>query len=89
MLGRPNEALGIIRDVHEILEQKGEPWNQFRMLVAADIGVSLRCAGYYAEAGEQSERVLQKYPAVLGETHRELAYLHVRRHAGRPNSELH
>jgi tetratricopeptide (TPR) repeat protein len=70
MLGRAQEALDVIRDVYEILEQKDDPWNQFRLVVSADFAVSLRRAGYHAEAAEQGEMVLQKYLAVLGETHR-------------------
>lgn len=70
-LGRWYEALDTIRDVNEILEHKEEPWTQFRLVVAADFGVSLRRVGYYDEAAAQGEIVLARYNTVLGETNRD------------------
>jgi tetratricopeptide (TPR) repeat protein len=71
MLGSSLVALDLIRNVCESLEEKGEPWNYFRLLAAADLGVSLRRAGYYQDAAAQGEMVLQTYLAAFGETHRD------------------
>lgn len=70
-LGRWEDSLETVRDVHNILEEKGTPWNQFRLVVKADFGVSLRRVGYYPEAAEQGEEVLQLYRKILGEQNRD------------------
>jgi tetratricopeptide (TPR) repeat protein len=70
-LGRWQEALDLIRHVNEILEERRAPWNQFRLLVAADFGVSLRRMGYHSEAALQGEFALQRYTEVLGEDNRD------------------
>jgi tetratricopeptide (TPR) repeat protein len=70
-LGRYEEALDMIRTVNYILEQKGERWNHFRLLAAADLGVSLRRVGFYTDATEVGEDVLRRCYEVRGEDHRE------------------
>jgi tetratricopeptide (TPR) repeat protein len=71
MLGQYEPALDTIREVNEVMIQKGEPWNHFRVLVLSDLGVSLRRAGYYSEAAEQGEFVLRKSVEARPEKHRE------------------
>lgn len=71
MLGQYERALDTIRHVNDVLVQKAEPWNHFRLIVLSDLAVSLRRAGYHAEAAEQSELVLRKCIDVRGERHRE------------------
>jgi tetratricopeptide (TPR) repeat protein len=70
-MGRYEEALDTIRTVNDALVQKGEPWNHFRLIVAADLGVALRRAGYYADASEIGEEVLERCIVVRGAEHRE------------------
>lgn len=70
-LGRWYEALEMVRDVHEILEEIGSPWNQFRLVVAADFGVSLRRAGYLEEGADEGEHVLKLYASVMGADNRD------------------
>lgn len=70
-LGRYEEALDGIRAVSDLLEQKGEPWNQFRLMVAVDMASSLRRVGYYTDAYDLGEEVLQRYVRMFGENHRE------------------
>jgi tetratricopeptide (TPR) repeat protein len=70
-LGRYEEALDGIRAVSDVLEQKGEPWNQFRLMVAVDLASSLRRVGYYSDAYDLGEDVLQRYIRMFGENHRE------------------
>lgn len=70
-LGRWEEALRDIQGVANSLEQKGEPWNEFRMLVASDLGVSLRRVGYYQEAAHEGEAVLDRRRQMLGDDHRD------------------
>jgi len=70
-LGRWEEALDLVRDVCDNLEDKGEPWNLFRLLAAADLGVSLRRVGFYHDAARQGEATFDRHLAVLGEHHRQ------------------
>jgi tetratricopeptide (TPR) repeat protein len=70
-IGRYEEALDTIRGVSDLLESKGEPWNQFRLMVAVDLASSLRRLGYYSDAYDLGEEVLQRYLRMFGENHRE------------------
>lgn len=70
-MGRWDDALRDIRAVAEALDEKNEPWVQFRMLVASDLGVSLRRCGYYEEAASEGESALATYREVLGDNHRD------------------
>ena len=70
-LGRWQEALDLIRYVDEEIERKGQPWTQFRLLVGADLGVSLRRMGFYEEAAAHGEMILVRYIDVLGARHRD------------------
>jgi tetratricopeptide (TPR) repeat protein len=69
-MGRYDDALDEIRAVNEILEHKEERWNHFRLLAAQDLGVALRRVGFYTEARDQGEMVLERQTALLGEKHR-------------------
>jgi tetratricopeptide (TPR) repeat protein len=70
-LGRYEEALSTVRDVCETLDEKGEPWNPFRLLAAADLQVSLRRVGYYRDALREGEAALDRHISILGEHHRQ------------------
>lgn len=70
-LGRWEEALTLVRDVCETLEDKGEPWNPFRLLAAADLSVSLRRVGFYEDAARQGEETLARHASILGDDHRQ------------------
>lgn len=70
-IGRYDEALDTIRGVSDLLEKKGEPWNQFRLMVTVDLASSLRRLGYYSDAYDLGEEVLQRYVRMFGENHRE------------------
>jgi len=70
-LGRYEESLDAVRAVSNALEQKGEPWNHFRLIVGSDLGVSLRRAGYRAEAAELGNTVLRRCVQIRGANHRE------------------
>lgn len=70
-LGRWDEALEIIRAVHDTLAETGTPWNQFRLLAAADFVISLRRAGFREDAAEEGEQVLKLYISVMGPENRD------------------
>lgn len=70
-MGQWEQALRDIQGVANALEQKGEPWNQFRMLVASDLGVSLRRVGYHEEAAHEAEAALERHREMLGDDHRD------------------
>ena len=70
-LGRWQEALDMIRHVNELLDERRESWNQFRLLVAADFSASLRRMGFYPEAAQQGEFALKRYTEVLGDDDRD------------------
>jgi tetratricopeptide (TPR) repeat protein len=70
-LGRYEEALDEIRAVNNIFTQKGEPWNQRRLMAAVDLATSLRRVGFYADSAEFGEELLGRYIRVFGENHRE------------------
>jgi tetratricopeptide (TPR) repeat protein len=70
-LGRWDEALEVIRDVHNTMADIGIPWNQVRLVVAADFAVSLRRSGFPEEGAAQSEKVLELYASVLGSENRD------------------
>jgi hypothetical protein len=61
----------MVRVVHNMLAEIGSPWNQFRLVVAADFGVSLRRAGYREEGAAEGEQVLKLYASVLGPDNRD------------------
>jgi tetratricopeptide (TPR) repeat protein len=70
-IGRYDEALDTIRSVSDVLVSKGEPWNQFRLMVAVDLASSLRRLGFYRDAYELGEETLQRYVRMFGEKSRE------------------
>jgi tetratricopeptide (TPR) repeat protein len=69
-LGRYEEALDLIREVNDTLDDKKEPWYLFRLLMAADLGVSLRRSGYYRDAAREAETVFERHVALVGHDHR-------------------
>jgi tetratricopeptide (TPR) repeat protein len=70
-LGHYDDALDDIRAVSETLEQKDEPWNQFRLMVGVDLATALRRCGYYPEAAELGEDIIGRYHRMLGKQDRE------------------
>lgn len=93
MLGRIGEGHEAIAEVSSILGRKPVASLQFRLLVEAEIAVSLRRCGRYPEALARAEAVLGRYEEALGPEHREtlragLNVIHDLRIAGRlPDAE--
>jgi tetratricopeptide (TPR) repeat protein len=69
-LGRYEESLDRIRRLNEIMEDKGQPRNSLRLLVAIDLGVALRRAGFYEDAFSQGCSALELHRSILGKEHR-------------------
>ena len=70
-LGRYEESLDLLRGVVEVMEAKDAPWHLDRLLVSADFGIALRCAGFYADACEYGETTLSRHQSMLGNEHRQ------------------
>ncbi len=68
-LGRYEESLDNIREVNDALDNR--PWNLFRLLVGAELGLSLRRVGQYEDARRQGEDILARHHALLGKEHRQ------------------
>lgn len=69
-LCRYEESLEVCRQLSAIMEARDEPWNFRRLLVASGLAVSLRWAGYFAEARDVAEDTFRRYVEYAGEEHR-------------------
>lgn len=70
-LGDYDRALDVVRDIVDVMDEKGMPWRLFRLMVMVDLSVSLRRAGYYDEARAQAEDSLARHHALAGPAHRQ------------------
>ena len=68
-LGRYQESLDTIREVSAALHKK--PWNLFKLLVGAELSLSLRRDGQYDDARRQGEDILERHHALIGREHRQ------------------
>jgi tetratricopeptide (TPR) repeat protein len=68
-LGRYQESLDTIREVNAALKKK--PWNLFKLLVGAELSLSLRRDGQYEDARRQGEDILERHHALIGPEHRQ------------------
>jgi tetratricopeptide (TPR) repeat protein len=71
MLGEVQRAHKILGEINLALGRKLTVSPQFRLLVAADLAVSLRRCGYYREGVIQAEKVLHLYEREFGPDYRD------------------
>jgi tetratricopeptide (TPR) repeat protein len=71
LLGRAGEAHPILADIRSILAGKQAASQQLRLLVDADMAVSLRRCGRYREALVQAELAVREYNATYGAEYRD------------------
>jgi hypothetical protein len=69
-LGRYDDAVELARGLADVMDQRSEPWNFLRLGVYAELSVSLRLAGYYAEAHDLAEDLHRRYVEYVGHEHR-------------------
>jgi tetratricopeptide (TPR) repeat protein len=69
-LCRYEESLEVCREIAGIMEARSEPWNFRRLLMGGGLSVSLRWAGYFAEAHGVAEDIYRRYVEYAGEEHR-------------------
>jgi tetratricopeptide (TPR) repeat protein len=69
-LCRYEESLEVCREIDGIMEARAEPWNFRRLLMAGGLSVSLRWAGFFAEAHDLAEDIYRRYAEYAGEEHR-------------------
>jgi tetratricopeptide (TPR) repeat protein len=68
-LGRYEASLDTIREVNDALEKKS--WNLFKLLVGAELGLSLRRVGQYENARRHGEEILERHHVLIGKDHRQ------------------
>ena len=59
-LGRYEDSLDELTKIIRILEKAGGPWRLPALLYSLDLGITLRRLGYYNEALNQGEAILQR-----------------------------